>query len=424
MPRNLALVALALMLLTGLVLGQMSALNRTTAPIAATTDDGSAGTARAFYGAINLFLDTGDARSVARFLAPGFTGHSTHAAGDESAEDLMQYLESLRLTFPGLRLEVNNLSARGGTVAVDVKLTGEATGSFAGLPLNAGPSVRGYEVLRIEGDQVAERWASRELPPMFQAIAAAELPFPSKAFPDPQIDRLTIGPNGFGEFVDTDGFVLVAESGEVIFEVERLPDERSTPAGTLDDDARSDLPEIGEQVALSPFESVVAPPGIRYRIGNNTQTSVTALIVAIRRAQFGPTAGNFSAYQVVESVGVERTALSDGGMDHAPHEAGIISVAIGRAVLPPGAEIPSHETGAAELLVMEAGSIEAIVHSGRLLWTTPGMSFGIEDDLETLNAGQGGRIEQGSVVEYRATYDGPATIWIVTIQTDGAEVST
>src|SRR5687768_1505677 len=151
MPRTLVLFALILTLVTGLVLGQMSSLGQKPVQIAATSDSGAAETARAFYRAINLYLRTGDAQTVEQLLAPGFAGHAPLRAGVESAEAFLQYLESIRSTFPGLQLEVSDISAQAGTVAVDITLTGDTNGAFTGLPLDAGAGVSGYEVLRVEG---------------------------------------------------------------------------------------------------------------------------------------------------------------------------------------------------------------------------------------------------------------------------------
>lgn len=420
MPRVVSVVALVLMLLTGLVLGQMTSLGRNPAPLAATSDTASAETARAFYSAINLFLKTGDAGSVAHVLAPTFVGHSAHSSREESADDLIHYWQSLRSTFSGLKLEVSDLSAQAGIVAVDVTITGETSGSFAGVALDAGAGVSGYEVLRVEGEQIVERWGSREMPPLYQFGISVDIPIPANAIPEPRIERLTFEPNGSLEVIDHDGFVLIAESGTITYQGVRRRIDRSDP-GMVSESASTDsaLGKIDATVELKTGQAFDAPAGVRYRIVNHGPGSANALMLSIRQGQLGM--GNVVAQEVTESIGVNRTLLAGGGSATAQYENGSRAVAVGQVVLSPGATIPRHVVEDAELLVVIEGEIDVTVHHGTLIWNQPGKSFVTVAHKQTISAGQGARANPGAVLEYHAGGDEPATLWIVTIQGGDAE---
>ena len=107
---------------------------------------------------------------------------------------------------------------------MDITLTGGTNGAFLGLPLDAGAGVSGYEVLRVEGQQIAERWGSREMPPLLHQVFSADLPIPANTILEPRIERLAWEPNGLLELIDYGGFLLIAESWGLTYEVVSLPD--------------------------------------------------------------------------------------------------------------------------------------------------------------------------------------------------------
>ena len=412
MSRVVSVLALILMLLTGLVLGQMSTLGRRPMQIAATSDSGSAETARAFYRAINLYLETGDAQALQQSLAPEFVGHAPYVAGNESAESFLQYVASLRATFPGLRLAASGLSAQAGIVAMDVTLTGNTAGAFAGMPVDAGSGTSGYEVLRIEGQQIAERWGSRDLPPFYQSVIAVDMPIAAYAHPEPRIERLKFESNGFLEFIDYDGFILIAETGAMTWQVVSYPEagaDSATATPVLDSFS---LPEAGASVEMAPGESIAVPAGVRFRIVNSGLGPAAALIISIRQALLSME-GSLS-HKVIESIGMERIFLA-GGVAPVTYEDSTRSIVVGKVGLSPGSDIPRHTTGDVELLVVIEGEIDVTVQQGQVVWSQPGKRFVAVDERQTISAGQGVGANPGAVVEFRASGDEPATLWIMTI---------
>jgi predicted ester cyclase/quercetin dioxygenase-like cupin family protein len=419
MPRSVVLVALILMLMTGLVLGQMSSLGQKMVQISATSDSGTAETARAFYRAINQYLQTGDAEHVEQLLAPGFVGHAPYLTGEESAVAFLQYLESMRSAFPGLRVEVSDLLAQAGAVVVDVTVTGDTNGTFYGLLLDAGAGVSGYEVLRVEGQQIAERWGSREMPPLVRPVFAADLPIVADTILEPRVERLAWEPNGTLELVDYDGFLLMAESRGLTYEVVSHPDPAVTWTSPFTfSTGAGPVSEKRMIVELAPGDAVAFPAGMRLRMLNTGSEPASALTVSVRPVQFAM--GGGLPYKVLESTGVERSLLTGGGGVLARPENSPRSIAVGNIVLPPGSVIPRHATGDAELLVVIDGQIDVAVDEGAVVWSQPAKSFTVIYDLQTVEAGEAVRANSGAVVDYRAGRQQPAALWVVTISSDAA----
>ena len=89
-------------------------------------------------------------------------------------------------------------------------------------------------------------------------------------------------------------------------------------------------------------------------------------------------------------------------------------------MLPPGSVIPRHATGDAELVVVIDGQIDVAVDEGAVVWSQPAKSFTVIYDLQTVEAGEAVRANPGTVVDYRAGRQQPATLWVVTISSDAA----
>lgn len=400
-----------MMLLTGLVVGQLSALRPGPARISYPADRDSAATAGMFYEAVNEFLRTGERSMLLSLLAPGFVDHPAHASGGQSATDFLDDLGSMRAVFPGLQLEVAIVSAQRDTAVVDVRIAGQTGGSFADMEFDAGGE-QGFEVLMFEGERILEHWASREMPPLYEHVVTAEIPVGSSMIPDPAIERLTFEPGGTISFLDRDGYLLVAEMGDLSIWVASVP-ERDIHSPWIASGS-IDLPAGGELGTLQTDQALVARPGTHLRLANYSDSAVTALLVSVRPEDFGLAGGDH--YVVFQSTGMSRQTIASGPPLDSRLEHGRLTVTVGRAELPAGASIPGHYTGVAELVTVDMGTIEAMVPVGGAIWVQPGKSFVTIDDRQSIGAGQGVRADTGATVEYRAADSAPATIWIATVR--------
>jgi hypothetical protein len=415
MSRTGLIIALILMLLTGLVVGQMRALTPSPEPIAAPSGDRAAATARAFYAAINRHLAEGDTAPLLALLAPGFVDHSAHRVGEQPAPAFIRYLEALRTAFPGLRLEATDLSTQTGIVAVDVELAGPVSGSRFDLPLDVREGERGYEVLRIEGDRIAERWGSRALPGLIEMVASADLPAP--AMSELLVERLTIAPRGRGAFADRNGFIIVVESGEIAFHIDRLPGDEPgvllfTTAG-----AGPRMARPGESITLTPGMALAAPPDIQFRVANRGEVPATALAIAMREGDFGPKSP--VPYLVIESSGIERTFLASQPLPVLLDGARSRAIAVTRAELPSGTLIPRHDVPAAELLVVSDGALEMAVFDGSASWFPLRKRLVVVEETQIVGAGESLSAAAQASVQYRVREHAPATVWVVTMSDRG-----
>jgi predicted ester cyclase len=410
MPRSIAAFAITLTLVTGLVVGSLISLDRPAMPLAAVTDRESAQAARSFYAAINHYLETGDAGVVERSLSPGYIGHTAYSAAGESPDVFLHYLESIRSTFPSLRLEVRNVSAQAGVVAMDVGFISNAAGTFGGLPLDAGAGTSGYEVLRVEGGQIVERWASRAVPPIVESRMSTNITIPDGSHLEARVERLTFGAKGSGTFSGHDQLLVVGERGAVSWRTAGSPDQDRDP-------------ESGEQTEgtggdLLAGQSIAVPADASLHLVNHEVERASVLMISIRQAQFGMGQGQIEPDEVIASIGLERRLLAGGSTPHTGAMNDAISVIVGKIVLPPGSVVARHEVVGAELLVVMQGAIDAAVHQGSLVCHQPDGGFEVVDNQQTIGAGQGARANPGTVVEYRSGANEPATVWFVTISGD------
>jgi hypothetical protein len=88
---------------------------------------------------------------------------------------------------------------------------------------------------------------------------------------------------------------------------------------------------------------------------------------------------------------------------------------MGRALLPPGAEIPSHIVAEVELIAVTRGSLDVSTSDGKV-WLNAGPQT--VQGHTTLNPGDGLSNNVGSETFFRATGPGPTEFWFVALSPD------
>ncbi len=199
------------MLLTGLVLGQLRTIGVQTVPAA--TNSAGAVAALRFYDGINQFLAGGPPDAFLVELDPNFVDRRTPMGGEGTAEDLLRYLSSLRATFSDLRVDISDPLVQGESVAVDLSLAGDFSGTFAGIEVSALDASGGFEYLRVANGKIAERWGSRDLPPMYETLLETDGPIVSGWLIEPHLERYRLDPNAAIDLDTSQGAVILAEAG-------------------------------------------------------------------------------------------------------------------------------------------------------------------------------------------------------------------
>jgi predicted ester cyclase len=427
------------MLMTGLVLGQLHTVGVQKLPVSANNAVGEV-VARRFYDGINHYLAGGDPDAFLAELDSGFVDRTAPVGADGSAEDLVRYLSSLRATFPDLRVEISDPLVQGESVAVDLSLTGDFSGTFAGIEASAEDATGGFELLRVADGKVVERWGSRDLPPMYETLLETDGPDVSGWIIEPHLERHRLDPNAAVELFTSQGAVILAEAGTL--DVAADEPFGPTPAGGASSsiDQRAEAAGASEQVTrLESGQLLEALPWTAYRIRNPGNEPASLLFVVMR--QVTAVAGYPGLGQETFTPGYGAEALLAAGNPlrpyNGPYNVSPYDLSIGRALLPPGAEIPAHLVAEVELLAVTRGSIDVSTSDGRV-WlnghdagptgtrgsidiSTGDGKIWLEAGPQTvqgrtkLNPGDGFSANFGSETAFRATGPGPTEIWFVTI---------
>jgi predicted ester cyclase len=411
MPRHIAAVALLLMLLTGLLVGQAYNLDRGVRSISPPSS--SVETARLFYAAIDQYLQTGEPAGLADLLAPNFGDHTPLTENDQSTTGLFHYLDSLRATFPDLRLEVGAISGQGSTVAANIAFRGKTSGTFAGLSVDLDPAMHCFELLQVENRRIAERWSNSDLPPRFVNVLQIDVPPVPDSIPNLPVERLTIEPDAAISFHKSDGFVLLGETGSASISVES--DDLASDRFEKTNPGRSGETSNTERLAriLGPNEAIELAPRLEVDIRNEGEE--VASVVLVELLHLFPTdrmGGRSGLFQT--TPGVERTTL--GLNNQILQSQSALNISIGRATMPPGSVISRHAVAMGEEMIVVDGSMLTTVFHGSAAWTRPGVPFKAILDQQIISAGQGIGTNPGSEIEYRAAGLGPTTILFVNVQ--------
>lgn len=180
-------------------------------------------TVRAFYAALNAYMETGDASAVTQTVAPDALAlvPEQGAMGEDSG--LLTYLLALRSTLPKLRFTVDRIDAGGDLAIASVHISGRADTSAA----LSGASEISYEFFRVRDGRIVQHWTTvpnmvlqhplTKVPMRLKVnqpshLAIAELTFPpGKEHPQPidgpalvviQRGRLSLTGNGSSQILD------------------------------------------------------------------------------------------------------------------------------------------------------------------------------------------------------------------------------
>src|SRR5688572_9290932 len=104
MARTARAIALMLMLLTGVVLGQLYRLDSPGAATIPAANPLALQTAERFYAAVNSLLETGDPSALRGTLHDRFVDRASDHESPASAGELEDQLLALRQSLPGIRV--------------------------------------------------------------------------------------------------------------------------------------------------------------------------------------------------------------------------------------------------------------------------------------------------------------------------------
>jgi hypothetical protein len=411
MPKAALLIALALMLLSGLVIGNLSALD----PVGQRVDaippasSGTSRTAVSFYSAIDMLLSTGDASSLRNTVHPDFIDHSPLSPEPGNIETLEAWLLSIRASSPDLRFTVTEVIAQNDLIAVDLEQTSVPDVTIAGLPVTVPQATGGYELLRVENGLVSERWASPALPGQIDpSVASLGGIDDSGWIREPRIERLTFASQSRMEMIDHKGTVLIVESGSLNLRVAGPSDLTLTdsPDGANRSWSSADIPVRLDAGALHTIE-----PDAPFLIWNTGQTD--ARLVALTVVQLAPVDYFYSGLDDADESGVTRQLLAGGATirpDHGPFQ-----LQVGHAVVAPGMAIAPHKVNELEMLFVTKGTVEATLENGWVFSLSDLNGLKTENDVATVGPDQAISAGYGVELSYQVTGSEPAEFWLITV---------
>jgi quercetin dioxygenase-like cupin family protein len=399
MPRTATAIAIMLMLLTGIVLGQVYSLGSTRSLMAPVSYPDSRDTAQRFYDAMNAGLESGDTTTLRSILHPDFADHAPLNVAPRTAQDLEDTLMALGQAYPGLRLATSGMVTHGPVVASQLTRIGVQHGTVEGIPLELTTPPAGYDVLRIENGRVIERWASLAFPhpPRVEAVASLDPLAPGISPRTPKLERLTLEPYTGYEVDSHGGTIITVTSGMLNAHVTASTEQ--SPA-----------------VTLAARNSLAIPAHSQFQIKNADLAPATMLVLTIPPFDPGDIRKDdpaFSARPESLPAGISRELLMN-GMSISPGQY-LLAVTMLQMVIPAGTAIANHRVAESEMLLAIDGAIEVSVQEGALTLMSGPETTSNQSGALALSAGDGIAVPAGAELAWRAIGNEPAFVVLVTV---------
>lgn len=408
MSRTLAGISLSLMLVTGLVVGQLATVNSAWQSPAAASSAATIQAAYDFYDAINDFMSSGNPVRLRSTLSPDFVDHSLHRSDPATGADLERYIESVRLESPGLRFSVTPVLREPGVVAVAIASNLSADEENLRSQVDVRGSLPSFDLLKLQGSKVIERWSFPVAPPSgrVEAIATVSLR-PSPPATGFVLERFALDPFAQLDFLHEAGIVILTESGAVTCE--------SVATSSL-----GQLQETQETCRTLPDRKIIVEFGRSIRLRNPGPEPATLVTL---RLQSGETAPIASPPESIHNAqpGIASQTLAF-GLFH-EEQRGPLEVVIQEVFLAPGNGVADHTVPGTEVGLMLSGAINVSSLGGSV---ESGFSGGnlttIGAPIET-TAGNAFFAHHGSRLAYQNTSDEDATVLVFGIASADIEAT-
>ncbi|MGD9711080.1 MAG: ester cyclase [Thermomicrobiales bacterium] len=402
MSRKVTTLALTLMLLTGIVVGQLSSIAVSGPHPQPGPVTNAADTAHRFYAALNTTIQTGDSSDLRALLHNDFADHSSPQQSG-SADDLVAQLIALRQAFPGLRMTASAMVVHNDLVTSSLAASGQITSTAGDLQIDA-ESTGGYDLLRVVGSKVMERWSSPGLPfaATMTSIALTDLVSEAISGRRLKVEQIEIAPGDHLAVVEHQGTVIVIEAGTIGLTLSGAASRSQmtsagggSPAGIEPRGGRG----AGEIIAISPADS--------YRLSNRAPETARLLHITLTKATLGYDGDiksdqlslssqkpDVNAQHVVDFFGAEQNQI----VLHLVH-------------LGPRARITGRHIFEMEFLVVVHGTVDATATIGELDHWNQSLPGTLSDD-------QVPRViaaPSNAVVNYLSDGQSPATFLLISV---------
>lgn len=364
----LNLLASALTILTAIaLLGAATVLGDTSAPVV--VSERHERVIHEFYGAVNEAVRSGDATALDRLLAPDLVFHPPSAQIAPNRAGLERYLTSIHDTDPAFQLQVEAIVSDGDRAVAHVVGDSEQPGGYLGLTFAAPAPWGQFDCFRIAGRQIVELRSGAPAPVLFEPATESRLALATT----PQavsFERLSASREEHRAWGPLLGpRVLYVDTGTITVEVSPT-ESPQMPAVKRSRQEQPTPVAPGRRLVVTAGEMIAFPSGFEYRFRHDaTDSGVAAFTVALPRFRYTgpyqphePTAPD-DAIEEPADWGDVQTAL-DGDQGLGPLTG--VTVALGRALLPPGASLAFDEADGYLFAVVETGTL-VLVHEHQML---------------------------------------------------------
>lgn len=407
-----ALLALVLMLLTGLTLGQLVPLGGAAFEKSSVKSTEATRIGLEFYDAIEAYFATGQTGALRELVHPTFVDHFQGQTSARGFGALLRQLETLHAFAAEGRITATPASSSADLVrfAISIPPRAEAT-SILGLPVIHPEVIEYIETLRITDGQVAERWSELQTPVTSTSLASFSWDPPPASSILPAIKRITVLSGSSMTLRYGATHIIVVESGALTI--------NGDPGRTF-----SNLPEFPSgSASLVRDTSVVALPGAikvvtgssTYQIVNDGPAVARALLIKVAGFEYSSNVPEFSTAGTSQyDSGVQIELLAGASLESS--RKGASSIEIGRVTLAPGTRVPEHEVEGSELFFVEAGILDADFGTcARGCIRTVDGSVSSITEQRLIRAGEGVGASNGATTSYRVAGEEPVTLLVVTV---------
>jgi hypothetical protein len=424
--------ALVLALATGAALDQTMAI---VAP--SPSDAGASGetetAVRAFYAAANAVISTGDTSALDRVLAPAFVDHGAPTGATPDRAALGQSLLAVHALAPTARLEVSQVFVASDRALVRVAVDVTERTAFMGVAVGGGIPLWGsFDVFRVAGGRVAERWDSPEAPVSLLSFARLPLETDTARVLGLKLERVDFAPGEQATRSTGETRVLEVEAGILMVAV----DPASAAPVHLLRRGTADNPLVavtkGTRESLTRGDLVVLPATATYGLANVGSVPATAIVSVILFMddphRVGPAGGPGNP----PTTSLVAAALTPGGpwptnlsvrslLAGTPEPPPIrdAGVGVGRVVLAPAAWLPDLTPPELMLLVVESGSVDLAAGGGVVRVGHGATAESGDVTSAVLQEGDGALVSVGRTVGLHNPGTLPASVLVVSLTPNG-----
>ncbi len=396
MIRPAMLAAIALGFLTAVVVGELGLLmarQDLSNPPESVGVGQSETVVETFYEGVNAWIATGD-RSLELVIAPDFVDHTLSQDPDRNGVELFEHLSAIGAILPSFRYDVLGIESSGSIVSVDLMSVAEELHPIAGWEIALPAQQTFREILRIEGERIAERWSPDDLLPTGSAPIERKLPIGVETYRQPSLQHFTLDPESAFELVASGTVMLWVESGELKVELSgwdqagtlKYPPEPLAagsirfvaPTGELH------LRALGEdrvQLWTVSLDQIWIPSGVVGQLTSNLPSGLSQ--------------------QASVSLAMQLPANS-------------VRLSVQVVTLPVGTIVSMKPASLHEVMVI-GGALQAKLESGEVFYCFDRTRSRLLTGAETALSGQGFAVQRGSSAGFQVIGSQPATLILLTI---------